>query len=385
MLIGKPGTGKGTASYILKDILDHAQFVKFAPDRTTKEKFLLDLEQGFEFSHTASAGTESKLDSYFTDESIFSTAIGERLCSDVFILAEEFNDFLGSDNIDFISLLTKMWSYKGTYRQRIKTGRSVAIPSPCINLLGGNTHEGFSMAFPSKLLGQGFLARFILVHGSISHRAEIAFPDSPERDNSDIQRQLGESLVEIQAGTIGAIPFTNAARVGAQQIIRNFRGPEDGRFENYAGRRFVNFLKLCICFAASAGEKEIGERTMIMANTLLYATEAEMPKALGEFGKSRHSEVTNKVMQHLYTAHLPVTVKQIFKLITNDLNKSTELTDILESLLKSDKIQWVDGMKKGEGGYLAKQDVKLRASEQDMAAASKWIDVNYYNYLREIA
>ena len=34
---------------------------------------------------------------------------------------------------------------------------------------------------------------------------------------------------------------------------------------------FVNFLKLCICFAASEGKKEIGERTMIMANTLLYA------------------------------------------------------------------------------------------------------------------
>jgi hypothetical protein len=384
MMIGKPGTGKGTASYILKDILDHAQFVKFAPDRTTKEKFLLDLEQGFEFSHTSSSGTESKLDEYFTDQSILSGIIvGERLCSDVFILAEEFNDFLGSDNIDFISLLTKMWSYKGTYRQRIKTGRSVAIPSPCINLLGGNTHEGFSMAFPSKLLGQGFLARFILVHGSISNRSEIAFPDSPEAgDNADIKGQLGESLVEVQAKFVGAIPFTNTARLGAEQIIRNFRGPEDGRFENYAGRRFVNFLKLCICFAASEGKKEIGERTMIMANTLLYATEAEMPKALGEFGKSRHSEVSNKVMQYLYTAHMPVTVKQLFKLISNDLNKPSEMTDIIENLLKAEKIQWIDGERKGEGGYLAKQDVKLRASEQ---MGSKWVDVEYYNYLREIA
>ena len=54
-----------------------------------------------------------------------------------------------------------------------------------------------------------------------------------------------------------------------------------------------------------------------------------------EFGKSRHSEVSNKVMQYLYTAHMPVTVKQLFKLISNDLNKPSEMTDIIENFAKS--------------------------------------------------
>lgn len=375
MMIGKPGTGKGTSAYILKEILNAASFSKYAPDRTTKEKFLLDLEQGFEFSHTSSAGTDGTLDSYFS-------SAGEsepRLCSDVLILAEEFNDFMGSDNIDFITLLTALWSYSGTYRQRIKTGRSVAIPRPCINLFGGNTHEGFAMAFPSKLLGQGFLARFILVYGSISGTEEIAFPKSPRVGGAGL---LGGKLLEIQRDLTGEIPFSQSGRVGAEQVIRYYKGPEDGRFENYRTRRFVQFLKLCICFAASSGEKEVSERTVVRANTLLYATEGEMGKALGEFGKSRNSETANKIMQFLYAAHHPVSVKQLMKLTSNDVNKPSELSDILANLLGAEKIQFVKSISGREGGYLPRQDVKIVDTQRDEQEAKRWIDAEWYNYLR---
>lgn len=376
MLIGKPGTGKGTSCTILKEILDHALYTKFAPNKTTQQKFLTDLEAGFEYSHTSDPnGNERTINEYFGPESPPSG----RPCSDVLILAEEFNNFMGTDNQDFISLLTELWSYNGTYRDRIKTGKSVAIPNPCINLFGGNTNEGFSMAFPSKLLGQGFLARFILVYGSISERSRTAFPDPPE--SGEAQR-LGGILSTIRSGTMGEYEFTDGGKVGAEKVFGAYPGPEDGRFEHYRTRRFVQFLKLCLCFAASAYEKKISENSVVRANTLLFATEAEMAKALGEFGKSRNSEISNKIMQYLYSAHRPVTIKQIYKLVANDIAKYTELQEIMENLTRAEKIQLIAGDKKGESGWLARQEIRKR--EIDMQDAERWIDRKYYEWLREM-
>lgn len=383
MLIGKPGTGKGTSCAILKEILDHAGFSKFAPNKTTQQKFLVDLEAGFEFSHGGTSRREREINDYFGGEpSIGSESpAGSRLCSDVLILAEEFNNFMGTDNQDFISLLTELWSYNGTYRDRIKTGVSVSIPNPCINLFGGNTNEGFSMAFPSKLLGQGFLARFILVYGSVSEQGggRTAFPEPPEAGRA---QGLGKNLREMAGGVAGEYGFTEGGRLGAEKVFAHYPGPEDGRFEHYRTRRFVQFLKLCLCFAASSREKQISENSVVRANTLLFATEAEMAKALGEFGKSRNSEISNKIMQYLYSAHRPVTIKQIYKLIANDISKYSELTDIMENLTRAEKIQLIAGAGKGESGWLARQEYKKKAGE--MQEIERWVDRRYYEWLREM-
>lgn len=379
MMIGKPGTGKGTTCNILKEILDHAGYTKFAPDKSTQQKFLMDLEEGFEFSHTHSKGTERTLDSYFDESTSGAKDTAGRLCSDVLILAEEFNLFMGTDNQDFITLLTKLWSYYGTYRDRIKTGISVAIPNPCINLFGGNTNEGFSMAFPSKLLGQGFLARFILVYGAINERSRTAFPEPPIPGRA---QSLGENLRGIQSEAVGEFQFSTGGRMGAEKVFEFYPGPEDGRFEHYRTRRFVQFLKLCICFTASAHEKEISENSVVRANTLLFATEAEMAKALGEFGKSRYSETSNKIMQYLYSANRPVTIKQIYKLVANDIAKETELQDIMGNLQRAEKIQLIAGVGRGESGWLARQERGKRPGE--LQEIERWVDRKYYEWLREM-
>jgi hypothetical protein len=64
-----------------------------------------------------------------------------------------------------------------------------------------------------------------------------------------------------------------------------------------------------------------------------------MPKALGEFGKSRNSEATQNVMSALYEAKKPLSFEALWKIVSRDLDKREQLTDILSSLLQSGKIQ----------------------------------------------
>jgi hypothetical protein len=352
MLIGDPGTGKGTTCAILQTILQHSGFTRFAPDRTTKEKFLVDLEEGFDVdSSDFGGGRNPAPDEFFNSPMPTETSSpADGHTSDVLILAEELSDFFGSDNLDFIALLTKLWSFVGPYTQKIKTGRSVRVSNPCINMYAATTHDSFQLTFPSRLLGTGFLARFILVYGATSSAPEIAFPSRPMESG---KTQLGDQLRKIRDTTTGEFTIPDSEKVVFESILRGYSGPDDGRFKHYKSRRFVQLLKLAMIHAASRGEREITRRDAINANTLLYATEQDMGKALGEFGKSRNAEVSNKIMQLLYSSHKPVSALEIWKFVSSDLAKMTELADIMDNLKSAEKIRFIDTKDKKTSGFLA--------------------------------
>ena len=67
-----------------------------------------------------------------------------------------------------------------------------------------------------------------------------------------------------------------------------------------------------------------------------------MPKALGEFGKAKNSDVVHKVIQVLENS-LPLSLQDIWKEVNHDLDKITELAEIIRNLTLADRIQTVNG------------------------------------------
>ena len=66
-----------------------------------------------------------------------------------------------------------------------------------------------------------------------------------------------------------------------------------------------------------------------------------MPKALGEFGKSRNSEVSHKVISVLDGTLKPMPFKDIWRAVHQDLEARGQLVEILSNLQLADKIQSV--------------------------------------------
>jgi hypothetical protein len=77
-----------------------------------------------------------------------------------------------------------------------------------------------------------------------------------------------------------------------------------------------------------------------------------MPKALGEIGKSRHSDTSHKVVQIILSASGISRFKDIWKHVNNDLEKMTDLATLLQNLVAADKIQQVEG-----GGFLPRRKI----------------------------
>lgn len=356
MLIGNPGTRKSSAIKMSKKVLSAAGYSTFAAERTTKEKFLLDLEGVNEDEYLAASRGKSRKGDTNIHDILDNLNLGvgtgdhDGIPKEVFITADEFNEFAGTGNLDFISTLGALWDWDDAtdcYRQRFKNSKSIAIYQPTISILGGNTHSSFQLAFPAAALGQGFISRLILVHSEPSGR-KITFPKKPDEK---LTVQMMEQFNYIKQTVKGAATLEPRALRALDTIYRTWQDLEDYRLKPYSTRRFTHLQKLCLICTAMRASTIISEGDVLLANTILTFTEASMSKALSEYGNSRNAVAAHTIMSALYEAKKPLTFEDIYKLVQRDLDKRDQCQDLLRNLNEAGKLQF----DKASGGFLAKQ------------------------------
>lgn len=317
--MGSPGTRKSTAIKIASSLIKQAGYENVAADRTTKEKFLLDL-----------AG-EDKVATDVLDLNLFG---GVPDAAEILVAADEFNSFIGNGNIEFLSMLGVLWDHNGTFSNRVKNSKSVEIVDPTVSILSGNTPTGFSLAFPVESIGQGIFSRILLIHGEPSGR-KITFPEPPTVEETAV---MLEYLTKIRSECYGTLKISDTAKNLLDKIYKSWNGITDVRFESYANRRFTHLLKLCILVCAARVSINLSEQDVVFANTILTHAEHTMPQALGSFGKARNSDVAHKALQILGASHTPLTLKDLWVDLHTDLEKMTDLADILRNLVAADKL-----------------------------------------------
>lgn len=345
LLLGDPGSRKSTAIKNCRKLFALAGYQNFAATKTTKEKFLLDLE-GVE-----EADGEQK----FNASIVMQNLLGEDVRDDpreVFIVADEFNDFMRCGDLEFHSMLGVLWDWDDEtipYEQRLKNSRSVKIWQPTITLLGGNTHAGFAEMFPPQTLGQGFLSRMLLIFSEPSNRKNY-WPKVPKPED---QLAIIKMIKKIKEEVAGPMTVTPRGMQVLEILYNTYQGFADIRFTSYFTRRYTHLLKLCILCAAIRFKTQIGIEDIVLANTILSYAEHFMPKALGEFGKAKNADVANKILQVLSKVYIPMPSQDIWKQVNSDLDRIEDLDRMLMSLAQAGKIQWVaKGQTNGTPGYL---------------------------------
>ena len=352
MFLGTPGTRKSTAIKIQKRTLLHAGYTDFAADKTTKEKFLLDL-----------AEPSSDEDNLFAD-------LDATTPTNCFIAPDEFGDFFGSTAVlEFLSTLGVLWDYpEEIYESRVKNSQSVRIFAPTISMLSGNTPTTLATMIPPEAIGQGFFSRLLLIHSEKTD-IKIPFPTPPDKT---ILADIIEHINKIKSTVFGEASLTPEAKAMTEEIYKTWPGVADVRFESYSNRRFTQLLKLCLIFSAARLSTQITAQDVIDANSLLSVTEFKMPKALGEFGKGKNSDVVHKAMTVIESSLVAISVKELYKQLARDLNKITEVQDIINGLIAADRIIQV------EGGYLPKRREAAKLLENPFVDLSPFSEEEIY-------
>jgi hypothetical protein len=333
MIMGSPGTRKSSAINVATGLLKETGYSRFSSDKTSKERFLMDMKQ---------------LDDAPSDDEILDFSFDAP--SESYVAIGEFTDFIGQGNMEFVTMLTNLWDCPPIYKNPKITGKSVEVPNPVVNILGGNTAQGFALAFPPEALGNGFLSRLIFVYGEPTNR-KITFPKPP---SPELKEALVDRIKEIKQKCVGVFTMTSDAEALLDRMYQEEILIEDHRFKHYATRRFTHLIKLCMAIAASRISMEITAQDALEANTILFNTEKTMPKALGEFGRSKYADVANLVIEILTPASMPLNANDIYKKVSQDVGKITDLADVLNNLTLAGKIQLMTTI--GKTGYVLKQD-----------------------------
>lgn len=372
MLVGEAGCRKSTAiKTFLKPFITEAGYNKIAASKTSKEKFLMDLAQGMDKvndveGHLDVNDGRANWGQNKTMRELFGVVDASEP-SECLIMADEFNVFMGHSNVEFIDMLTDLWDYSGVFAQRTKTGKSVLVPNPTINGLFGNTQVGISQSFPTEVIGQGFFSRLLMVHSDPSGR-KITKPPSPDLAKKAL---LVKQLQEIQGKIRGEILVDSMAWDYLDDIYQNWKDLDDVRFKSYSTRRLTHLLKLCMCCAAARQSRNISTSDVTYANSILHYTELHMPKALGEFGKARDSDISAKILDLLEKSEKPMDLmKDIFPLIARDVEGTKQLAEIMGKLRATGKIQQV-----ASGGFLPfKKPITFDYPHCNVGILREWVE-----------
>lgn len=329
MLIGSSGTKKSTAIKLMKKLLRASGYTTIAASKTTKEKFMLDL------AGETNDGEGPEDPGSFMENALFGNSEGRD--AEIFIMADEFNNFFGNGNIEFISLLGELWDHEGVFDNRIKNGKSVAINNPTVSILGGNTPTNFSLAFPPETLGQGFFSRILLIYGE-PNGLRLTFPPTPSSESTE---HIVNYLRAIKTRVHGEARLATKAKKLLDRIYQGNPRVDDVRFDAYSNRRLQHLIKLCLIVSAGRLSVEIEERDVVYANTILSYTESLMPKALGEFGRAKNSDVSHTVLDIISRSMKALTHKELWREVRQHLEKPSMLSEILASLAEAEKIQYV--------------------------------------------
>ena len=333
LLTGTPGARKGSAMKPAKKALQAIGFTKVASQRISPERFLAEIK---EVNTPATEEIEDlELETLTTDTP-----------SELYVMSDEYGDFI-KGNIDFIRLLTNLWDNLPFYRHPKFHGKSIYINEPTLNILGATTPQDMAMVMPIEAIGQGALSRYILVHSEPTG-VKITFPSPPEET---AYNAVVEELQEIQDLVFGPILMGQDTRELLDRIYKSTPILDDPRFMYYNTRRFTHLIKLSIVFAAMDKSTSVLPLHVLEANTLLVATEARMPKALGEFGKGRHADVANMIMERLRSSIKPLTIKEIWRYVAQDMNKLEDLIDLMKNLKEAEKVQMIKGIG-SQGGWI---------------------------------
>ena len=317
-LMGAPGTRKSTAINIGTKLLRASGFSRFAADRVSKEMFLAAMQQH---------------DDDLEVDDLLTLTLEEP--SECFIAAEEFTDFIGIGNIEFVTMLTKLWDNPAEYTHPKLHGKSIEVHQPTINLLAGNTIQNFALAFPPEALGNGFMSRCLFIHGDTTGR-KVTFPPKPD----ELARAtLVEMMKEIKNVCKGEAIIAPAAEQVFQKLYEGFADIPDHRFTHYSTRRFTHLLKLSLIMAASKLQKTITEREVLEANTVLHWAECRMPKALGEYGRSKTAPQSEAVLSYLNRCVAPQSPQDIWRATRQDFAKFPDLLEVIKGLVIAQKIE----------------------------------------------
>lgn len=343
VLVGPPATRKTMSMKIMRSLLQKSTGVKLAPADTCGQKQGLiaalqgtdDLEEGLTDALETAINSASLTGLSGEDviKVIETQHIDLREKHVMFACAEELNMFLGTNSLDMLTFLLKMWD-GDDYDYKLKSSNMV-LKNPLMNLFGCTTPAMIAESMPAAAMGQGFTSRMIFVY---CHDKHGSFP------RGSLKAELEPKLCEVYSTAFNSFAGKMGETKSAASFLDDLHDYQpaisDPRFLHYVQRRKMHMIKLAMALAAARMSMEVDLQDMELAHTILCATEPAMSDALGEYGLSPLAASKQRLVEFIVAAREPITVNVLWAVMHKEM-KRADFVSCLADLTNAGKIQMV--------------------------------------------
>lgn len=342
VLVGPPASRKTTAMDIVQDLLQSSTRVRFAPDDTDgKRQGMIkalneyaenndnedeDILAGLDIANGISVETLSQIDVGKLPDS--------RDKQVLVAFADEFSSLIGLNNRAMITFLGRTFDGK-RYQYQLKTENTI-LENPLLSIIAGTTPTDLSNAMPVEASGQGFMSRIVFVYGNKKYKNLSDPPSLSENLKKVIKKELRYFSYDVA----GEFTKSKDAVALLDSIYKKDINLNDVRFVYYQERRYTHIQKIAMVLATSRHSTIITDKDVILADTILAATEVHMPDALGEYGLSPIASAKQKMLEFIVASKAPVHKGTIRTLMRRDM-KLTDISNSLDELENAGKIKAV--------------------------------------------
>lgn len=327
MIMGNPSVRKSAAIKIGQRLLKKTNYNKLAPDRMSRQSFLEELYR------MNQVPAEDELDAIL--DNTIEDVRGQP--SEMTIHAGEFIDYIGQNDKDYLMLLTNLYDNLDSYSNPKVTRNSASVSRPTVNMLAASTPENLNMAFPQNMMDTGTMSRLLFIY-SPPVGTKILFPSgstSPEAEASAL------AWLKAIEGFQGDAKVSPEAEQVLEAIYSEAKPVDDPRLSFFHSRRLIHLLKISMLVSATKLEHTISADTVLEANTYLCSAEVLMPKALGNFGISRTSNIVHAMLSYIEMRGQPPTIAELYGVFANDFNKNLDFQNTITDMFNSKKLSMV--------------------------------------------
>lgn len=235
LLVAPPGVGKTQAIKRVADLWKQIPDLHIAPDNVTKASFVDSLVQA---KRTIVRSPTELLEFHSMQ-----------------VAADELGVLMSAHDLDFLSVLNKLYDNPSQYDERRRTIKEPIIAlEPQISVLAG-TQPGFMASiFPEEAWGMGFTSRLIMLYSATKQKVKL-FGDNKA---SPTKRKNLIHDLNCMMQLFGGFKWTPDAATAIEiwnDSVSDKTAPGHSKLEHYNQRRIMHLMKLCMVSAASRGNE----------------------------------------------------------------------------------------------------------------------------------
>ena len=269
-----------------------------------------------------------------TSQAALQSVLASASDSSLYIVSEEFSDFIMKSGQQMFEWLTSMFDAKKYLAGNTLSRGAELVTSPCVNLLAATTPVWISRNMSEEVIGGGFASRVIFVYEDSLRQRQMYYTNVDQNEIARKRDNLIKDLQHIADNIEGEFEIDDLAKEYMEEWYSDnadYYG-DNNNLRGYYGRKPTHIHKIAMLLhIARSDELVIEKQDFIDAIGMLEKIERNLIKTFKSVGLNDYKQVMADMYEYIAKKGLQKERVMLVQLRREFMNAAPP--DILDKLI----------------------------------------------------